>query len=95
MTLTAEERHWQSAVQSLETCSRCGRYGVQWAHRNKGKGMGLKVTPDQSAALCLECHTTLDQYRDMTRDESRAEMDAAIVETHRRLVAAGKLRLVK
>lgn len=95
MTLTAEEKRWQSAVHSLETCSRCGRHGIQWAHRNEGKGMGLKVSPDQSAALCIPCHTALDQYRDMTREESRAEMDRAIVITHHRLYQAGKLRLVK
>lgn len=95
MTLTAEERRWQAAVHSLETCSLCGHYGIQWAHRNEGKGMGMKVTPDLTCALCLPCHTALDQYIDMTREESRAELNRAIVETHHRLYLAGKLRLVK
>lgn len=91
--MTATERRWQAAVHSLETCSRCGAHGVQWAHRNFGKGMGMRVSPDQSAALCLSCHTAIDQYQGMTREQSRAEMDAAIVETHRRLILAGKMEL--
>jgi hypothetical protein len=85
--LTALELCWQHAVLSLETCSQCGHYGVQWAHRNEGKGMGCKMPPDQTAALCIRCHTMCDQYIGITRDQSRAFMDVAIFKTHQRLRA--------
>lgn len=33
---------WLAAVRSLECCVLCGRYGVQAAHRNEGKGRPAK-----------------------------------------------------
>jgi hypothetical protein len=90
---TADERRWFAAVASLETCSLCGVYGVQVAHSNQDRGMGQKSPPSATAALCPECHTSIDNGRDLPRDERRRLMDRAIVRTHIRLAEAGKLRL--
>jgi len=69
----------------------CGRYGVQAAHRNEGKGMGIKADDCLTAALCEECHYRIDNGRDMTREERRSEMDKAIVLTIRKLANEGRL----
>jgi hypothetical protein len=90
---TAADRRWFAAVASLETCSLCGQYGVQVAHRNEGRGMGQKAPAHQTAALCPACHTAIDNGRDMPQAERRARMDRAIVLTHSRLIDAGQLIL--
>ena len=89
----ASDRRWFEAVASLECCVLCGRNGVQVAHRNYGKGMGLKVPACETAPLCPECHYTIDSGRDLSRDERRALMDRAIVNTHTMLIAKGRLVL--
>jgi len=76
---------WLQAVREIDCCVLCGRWGVQAAHRNEGKGTGLKVDDCLTAALCPECHHRIDNGRDMDRDERRAEMDRAIVLTLREL----------
>lgn len=93
MAYNAEELRWREAVLGLETCSLCGAWGIQWAHRNYGKGMSKKVSPDQTAALCVDCHSSIDNGRDFTREERRHMMDRAIVNTHNRLYEAGILQL--
>lgn len=93
MAYNAEELRWREAVLSLECCVRCNAYGVQWAHRNYGKAMSKKVSPDQTAALCGVCHHEIDNGKVFNLEERRAIMDAAIVETHRRLYEAGLLQL--
>lgn len=50
--MNAEEKRWCNAVHMLETCSLCGAFGIEWSHRNEGKGMGLKTPPYMTAALC-------------------------------------------
>jgi hypothetical protein len=90
---TAEERRWYAAVTSLEECVRCRRWGVQCAHRNQGKGMGLKTAAHMTAALCLDCHHEIDNGPNLTREERRAEMDRCIVLTHDALIRRGLLRL--
>lgn len=91
--MTFRSEKWRRAVVDLEYCVRCGRYGVQCAHRDEGKGMGLKTDDCLSAALCPECHRELGEGKDMTRDERRREMDRAIIVTIQRLVNAGKLKV--
>lgn len=76
---------WLQAVREIDCCVLCGRWGVQAAHRNEGKGVGLKVDDCLTAALCPECHARIDNGRDMSREERRAEMDRAIVLTLREL----------
>ncbi|MEH1299387.1 hypothetical protein V7I42_00095 [Raoultella ornithinolytica] len=82
---------WLQAVRELECCVLCGRYGVQAAHRNEGKGIGLKVDDSLTAALCIDCHTRIDNGKDMSRDERRSEMDRAIVLTLQKLTRNGRV----
>lgn len=89
----ASDKRWFAAVASLDACVLCGRYGVQVAHRNQGRGMGQKSPAHMTAALCPACHHEIDNGRDMSQSERRAAMDRAIVITHDRLLRAGKLRL--
>jgi hypothetical protein len=91
---TAAAKRWFAAVAELETCSLCGRYGVQVAHSNRDRGMGQKAAPHLTASLCPACHHEIDNGRDLSQAERRARMDRAIVITHDRLIRAGVLRLI-
>lgn len=82
---------WMKAVAELETCVLCGRYGVQVAHRNEGKGKGMKAPDCLTAALCPECHHELDNGRSLTLEQRRARMNEAIVLTLDALVKQGKV----
>lgn len=82
---------WLKAVREIECCVLCGAYGVQAAHRNEGKGMGIKVDDSLTAALCEACHNRIDNGKDMTREERRSEMDRAIVLTLQKLTRDGRL----
>lgn len=93
MAYSAEEKRWRDAVLSIGRCVLCGQTNVQWCHRNYGKGMGLKTQPQETACLCADCHRQLDQGKDYTRDERRALMDRAIVNTHAELAKRGILIL--
>lgn len=84
---------WLAAVRDLESCVLCGKWGVEAAHRNQGKGMGAKVADCLTAALCRECHHEIDQGKTLTRDERRARMDHAILMTVERLVERGKVKV--
>lgn len=90
---TAADRRWLSAVGSIELCVLCNRMGEQVAHRNEGKGMGLRTASHMTARLCRECHSEIDNGRDLSRDERRSRMDRAIVLTHDALIRAGRLKL--
>ena len=85
---------WLKAVRSLECCVICGAYGVQAAHRNQGKGAGMKTSDCLTAALCPSCHSAIDQGKAMTREERRAAIDQAIVLTLEKLVKSGKVGLL-
>lgn len=84
---------WLQAVRELEYCVLCGSYGVQAAHRNEGKGAGMKTSDCLTAALCPECHNEIDQGKHMDRNERRATMNAAIVLTVEALVKAGRVEI--
>ncbi|EFE7430544.1 hypothetical protein F9S80_18585 [Escherichia coli] len=84
-------KKWLQAVRDIKFCVLCGRYGVQAAHRNEGKGVGIKVDDCLTAALCVDCHSRIDNGRDMSREERRAEMDRAIVLTLKKLVNNGRV----
>lgn len=87
-----ESEPWRRAVASLP-CVLCGRAGdTQCAHRNEGKGMGLKTDDALTAALCTACHTEIDQGPDLDRDERRERMDRAILLTLRDLARNGLVR---
>ncbi|KAB7673664.1 hypothetical protein [Plesiomonas shigelloides] len=84
---------WLAAVRSLECCVLCGRYGVQAAHRNEGKGMAHKVDDCLTAALCPDCHREIDNGHGLTREERRQKMDTAIIETIAQLARRGLIRV--
>jgi hypothetical protein len=64
-------------------CASCGTQDgtVVAAHRNEGKGMGIKVSDALVAALCVRCHFELDQGKDMTREERREFWNQAYIKT--------------
>lgn len=86
-------RKWLEAVHKIECCVLCGAYGVQAAHVNRGKGMSQKQDDVLTAALCPTCHTRLDNGRDMTREERRAELDKAVVLTLQQLARMGLIEV--
>ncbi|CZX42517.1 regulatory protein CII [Enterobacter hormaechei] len=74
-------KKWLAAVGQIERCVLCGAWGTQVAHRNEGKGMGLKTDDCATAALCVCCHDSIDNGNKLNRDERRQLMDRAIVLT--------------
>lgn len=88
-----ESEPWRRAVAALP-CVLCRREGdTQAAHRNEGKGMGLKTDDALTAALCTACHSAIDQGKEFTREERRQRLDLAILLTIRALARSGKLRI--
>lgn len=84
-----ESERWLAAVRTLD-CMRCFKAGPSDpAHRNEGKGKGLKTHDCWTAALCRECHREIDQGKTMTRAERREALDTAILMTLRALVKKG------
>jgi len=63
------------------------------AHRNQGKGMGLKVSDALVAPLCHRCHMELDQGKLLSRDERREMWDRAFIRGMQQLIETGQLRL--
>jgi hypothetical protein len=90
---TANQRKWFDAIHGLESCSLCGRYGVQASHRNQGRGMGQKSADHLIAAICPQDHHEIDNGKNMTQAERRAAWNAAYVDTIDRLIRSGKLVL--
>lgn len=81
------------AVAELD-CQWCGIGGeTQAAHRNQGKGMGIKTSDALIAALCPECHRQLDQGKLLDREERRAMWDAAYIKTMQLLIESGRLAI--
>jgi hypothetical protein len=62
-------------------CAVCGVDDgtVVAAHRNESKGMGLKVSDALVAPLCFTCHQTLDQGKELSRDERRDMWNRAYI----------------
>ena len=86
---------WRRAVASLP-CVLCSREGdTQAAHRNEGKGIGLKTDDCLCAALCTTCHRDIDQGANLTREQRRERMDRAILLTVQALARAGRLQTVE
>ena len=87
------DKRWLKAVHEVEYCVRCGKYGVQAAHMNEGKGMGLKQHDCLTAALCAECHHEIDNGRNMSREERREAMRDAVLATWVKMAEMGLLRV--
>jgi hypothetical protein len=47
------------------------------AHRNEGKGMGLKVPDEQTVPACYWCHYEYDQGKLFTREQKREFFNVA------------------
>ena len=93
-TPTYRSEAWLRAVASLP-CVSCGTEGqTQAAHRNEGKGMSKKTDDCLTAALCVTCHSAIDQGKDLTREERRSVMDFAILMTLVQLAKNGLVRPV-
>lgn len=75
-------------------CQNCMRNDgtVCCAHANwaaYGKGKSIKASDDRGASLCFECHSGLDQGRELSREERRLIWEAAHRRTVLELVARG------
>ena len=67
-------------------CIACGLEGyTQAAHRNEGKGMGIKACDSQMMPLCVSCHRELDQGGKLDR-ETRRTIERAYVKTTRQIL---------
>lgn len=91
-TLSVRDGDWLANVRSIPLCVRCGSYGVEAAHRDMGKGYGMKTDDVATAALCPTCHHELGNGHHLDRDARRSEMDRCIVETLIQLARAGKVK---
>ncbi len=74
-------KKWLAAVGSIDQCVLCGAWGTQVAHRNEGKGTGIKVDDSLTAAICIPCHQEIDNGKNLSREERRQLMNRAIVLT--------------
>jgi len=94
-TLAVRSEAWLDCVRQIPCCVRCGHFGVEAAHRDFGKGMGMKTDDAATAALCPGCHTDLGNGKLYSRDERRAGMDKAIVDTIIELARTGKIGVLE
>jgi hypothetical protein len=75
-------------------CAACGVEGQSVAaHRNEGKGMGLKVSDALTAPLCFKCHFNLDQGKEMSREERRDFWNRAYINNIQKMIETGDLKL--
>lgn len=92
LTKTYRSPKWLQAVRDIGRCVLCGSTeGIQVAHRNKGKGMGIKTSDALTACLCHKCHFEIDNGKDLSKAERHALMDEAIVKTLDILSSSGKV----
>lgn len=73
---------------------RCGKNNdsdVVAAHRNETKGIGIKVSDAWVAFICGECHSIVDNGKDLTREERRTEWFRAYANTMKWLLESGRL----
>lgn len=54
--------------------------------------MGMKTDDCLTAALCVDCHASLDSGKQWTREERREQMDEAILKTIVQLARQGLIR---
>lgn len=90
---TAADRRWFEAVATIPLCVLWHDTGEHVAHRDEGKGMGLKTASHMTARLCAACHHEIGNGNKLARAERRALMDRAIVLTHDALIRNGRLLL--
>lgn len=72
-------------------CCECGsETGVQAAHANYSKGMGIKACDSQIFPLCNFCHEWLDRSGKLTREGRRNYERTAVDGTRRLLKISGQ-----
>jgi len=76
-------------------CMNCGANDgtVCAAHRNQGKGMGLKNSDALVAALCHKCHFELDNGKDLSKEDRRYMWDQAYIRTVQTMIENNILKL--
>jgi hypothetical protein len=74
-------------------CAACGSDNSVAAHRNEGKGMGMKVSDALVTPLCVRCHYELDQGKEMSREERRDFWNRAYINNIQRMIESGDLKL--
>lgn len=93
--MTYRNKDLRQLVASLP-CQSCGMVGMtQAAHRNAFKGLGLKTSDAWVAALCVSCHSELDQGKDMSRQERRDLWNQAYADTMRVLIESRGVELAR
>lgn len=92
---TFRSEELRRAVAALP-CVNCGlELSTQAAHSNYMKGMQIKSSDARICALCVSCHSMLDQGGKMTKAERRAFEDEMIAKTYVAMMEAGMLEVVK
>lgn len=76
-------------------CQCCGRLSetVCAAHRNEGKGMGIKVSDALCAAMCSSCHFELDNGKALSKEDRRAMWNRAYIGTMQYLWEHGYIEI--
>lgn len=92
-TPTFRSEAWLAAVRKLP-CVCCKRDGPsEAAHRNEGKGMGIKTDDCYTVPLCHWCHQSFDQGVGFgTKHEKRVMFDAWWMLTIRDLAREGLVK---
>jgi hypothetical protein len=86
---TYRSEAWLRAVATLP-CVICDQEGeTQAAHRDEGKGMGIKTDDCWTAALCVKCHAYYGESGAETRERKRDIMNRAILTTIAELARRG------
>jgi len=78
-------------------CANCGAEDstIVAAHRNQGKGMGIKTSDALVAGLCFTCHQDLDSGKNMNREERREFWNQAYIKTMQYMIENGILKCSK
>ncbi|CAJ0698043.1 hypothetical protein [Ralstonia mannitolilytica] len=93
--MTYRDRKLLSVIHELP-CMNCGIHGMtQAAHRNEGKGMGIKTSDALVAALCVDCHRELDSGKNWLREERRDFWNRMYVKTMQQLIERGLIEVAK
>lgn len=82
-----------SAVRSLP-CLKCGNPNSQACHSNwseHGKGKGLKADDQFTIPLCQSCHSDFDQYKNMSKEQSKAWFMKMFEKTNRMLIVSDEV----
>lgn len=90
---TAQRKYWDF-VGSL-SCQLCGAYGVQISHSNQRRGLGQKSAWWDVAALCPQCHYEIDNGKNLSQWERRAQHDFAVCKTFGAAMREGILEVKK